>query len=171
MNPLLAITAARVGSNLLNNMAGNAATAQAAPSPQDLQKAEFTRMMLAAANTPQARASRELSANGIGSPGDAEKQLHHLAQKILQSNELGREIDGKPEPFELKFLACGKVALKTADGTEKIFQLEGDLADASKKGFELIEQLKIAFPNSHSASMEPGGTLRIVPGAGSTLLA
>lgn len=171
MNPLLALTAARVGSNLLNSMAGNAAGAQAAPSAKEIQKAEFTRMMLAAANTPQARASRELSANGIGSPADAESQLHHLAQKILQTSEVGKELDGKTEAFELKFLAGGKVALKTADGAEKIFLLEGDLADSSKKAFELIEQLKVAFPKSHGASTEPGGTLRMVPGAGSSLLA
>jgi hypothetical protein len=171
MNPLLALTAARVGNNLLNNLAGNASGAQSAPSAKEMQKAEFTRMMLAAANTPQARAARELSANGIGSSADAETQLHHLAQKILQSSEIGKELDGKPEAFELKFLPGGKVSLKTANGSEKTFQLEGDLADSSKKAFELIEQLKIAFPKSHGASSEPGGSLRIVPGAGSSLLA
>lgn len=171
MNPLLALTAARFSSNLLNNIGGNASGAQAGPTAKEIQKAEFTRMMLAAANTPQARTTRELSANGIGSSADAETQLHHLAQKILQSSELGKELDGKPEAFELKFLQGGKVALKTANGAEKIFQLEGDLADSSKKAFDLIEQLKIAFPKSHNASSEPGGTLRIVPGAGSSLLA
>ncbi len=170
MNPLLALTAARVGSNLLNNMAGNSG-AQAAPSAKDLQKVEFTKMMLAAANTPQARTARELGANGIGSPADAETQLHHLAKKILQSSEIGKEIDGRSEPFELKFLPGGQVALKSADGTEKLFQLDGDLAASAQKAFDLIEQVKIAFPKASGSLSEPGGTLRMVPGAGSTLLA
>ena len=170
MNPLLALTAARVGSNLLNNLAGNAAGAPAAPSAKEIQKAEFTKMMLAAANTPQAKTARELGANGIGSPGDAEKQLEHLAKKILQSSEFGKELDGKSEPIEMKFLPGGKVALKSADGSEKVFELDGDLADSAKKAFELIESVKIAFPKSGLASSEPGGSLRIVPGAGATLL-
>jgi hypothetical protein len=171
MNPLLALTAARVGNNLLNNLSGNSQAAPAAPSAKDLQKVEFTKMMLAAANTPQARTARELGANGIGSPSDAENQLHNLAKKILQSSELGKELDGKSEAFELKFLPGGKVALKSADGSEKTFQLEGDLADSAQKAFDLIEQVKIAFPKASGISTEPGGSLRMIPGARSTLLA
>jgi len=172
MNPLLALTAARVGNNLLNGMANNiAGNAQAAPSAKEIQKMEFTRMMLAAANSPQARTARELGANGISGHDDAEKQLQQIAQKILQSSELGKEIDGKSEPFELKFLADGKVALKTADGAEKVFALEGDLADSARQAFDLIEKVKIAFPKSGPSSIESGGSLRMVPGAGATLLA
>lgn len=171
MNPLLALTAARVGNNLLNGLANNmSGNAQAAPSAKEVQKMEFTRMMMAAANTPQARTARELGANGIGGHDDAEKQLQQIAQKILQSSELGKEIVGKSEAFELKFLADGKVALKTADGTEKVFSLDGDLANSARQAFDLIEKVKIAFPKS-CASTEPGGTLRMVPGAGATLLA
>lgn len=172
MNPLLALTAARVGNNLLNGLANNlSGSAHAGPSAKEIQKMEFTRMMLAAANTPQARTARELGANGIGSQGDAEKQLHNLAQKILQSSEIGKELDGKSEAFELKFLPGGKVALKSADGTEKVFELTGDLAESANKAFELIEQVKIAFPKPGFNSSEPGGSLRMVPGAGATLLA
>ncbi len=171
MNPLLALSAARVGNNLLNGLANNLSGNQQAPSAKDVQKAEFTRMMLAAANTPQARAARELGADGIGSHGDAEKQLQQIAQKILQSSEIGKELDGKSEAFELKFLADGKVALKSADGSEKVFSLEGDLANSARQAFDLIEKLKIAFPKGGPAASEPGGTLRMVPGAGATLLA
>lgn len=172
MNPLLALTAARVGNNLLNGMATNlAGNGQAAPSAKDIQKLEFTRMMLAAANTPQARTARELGADGIGSPGDAEKQLQQIAQKILQTSEIGKELDGKSEAFELKFLSDGKVALKTADGTERVFTLQGDLAESAREAFEMIEKVKVAFPNAGFQTSEPGGSLRMVPGAGATLLA
>jgi hypothetical protein len=171
MNPLLALTAARVGNNVLNGMANNLAGNAQAPTAKDLQKAEFTKMMLAAANAPQARTARELGANGIGCHGDAEKQLQQIAQKILQSSELGKELDGKSEAFELKFLADGKVSLKSADGTEKVFELEGDLAHSARQAFDLIEKVKIAFPKAGVAATEPGGTLRMVPGAGATLLA
>lgn len=171
MNPLLAITAAKVGSNLLNNLAQNVSGAKKTSPEADIRKAEFTKMMIAAANTPKAIAHRELSANGIGGRGDAETQLQHIAQKILQSSEVGKSIDGKPEAFELKFLPGGKVAIKNADGREKVFELEGDLAQSAQKAFDIIEKVKIAYPQNGGVSGEPGGSLRMVPGAGCSLLA
>jgi hypothetical protein len=171
MNPLLAITAAKVGSNLLNNLAQNVSGAKKTSPEAEIRKAEFTKMMIAAANTPKAIAHRELSANGIGGRGDAETQLQHIAQKILQSSEVGKSIDGKPEAFELKFLPGGKVAIKNADGREKVFELEGDLAQSAQKAFDIIEKVKIAYPQNGGVSGEPGGSLRMVPGAGCSLLA
>lgn len=172
MNPLLAITAAKVGSNLLNNLAQNVSGGQKTSPEAESRKAEFTKMMIAAANTPKARAHRELSAKGIGGRGDAESQLQHIAQKILQSSEVGKALDGKPEAFELKFLPGGKVSVKNADGLEKVFELQGDLAQSAQKAFDIIEQVKIAYPQNGSlASGEPGGSLRMVPGAGCSLLA
>lgn len=172
MNPLLAITAAKVGSNLLNNLAQNVSGNKKASPEAEARKAEFTKMMIAAANTPKARATRELSANGIGGRGDAETQLQHIAKQILQSSEVGKALDGKSEAFELKFLPGGKVAVKNADGRESIFELQGELAQSAQKAFEIIEQVKIAYPQSGSlASGEPGGSLRMVPGAGCSLLA
>lgn len=172
MNPLLAITAAKVGSNLLKNLANNAGSAPKPATEADLRKAEFTKMLIAAANTPKARAARELSANGIGSRGDAETRLEQLAKKILQSSEVGKELDGKSEAFELKFLPGGKVAVKGADGIEKHFDLKGDLADSARQAQEIIDQVKLAYPPSGGMiSNEPGGSLRMVPGAGCSLLA
>lgn len=171
MNPLLAITAAKVGSNLLNNLAQNVSGAQK-PSPEaEARKAEFTKMINAAANTPKAIAQRELSANGIGGRGDAESQLQHIAKQILQSSEVGKTLDGKAEAFELKFLPGGKVAVKSADGRERVFELEGDLAQSAQKAYGIIERVKIAYPQQGGGSGEPGGTLRMVPGAGCSLLA
>ena len=171
MNPLLAITAAKVGSNLLNNLAQNVSGGPKISPEEEIRKAEFTKMMIAAANTPKARAHRELSADGIGGRSDAETQLQHIAQKILQSSEVGKSIDGKPDAFELKFLPGGKVAIKHADGREKIFNLQGDLAQSAEKAFDIIEKVKIAYPQSGGASGEPGGSLRMIPGAGCSLLA
>jgi hypothetical protein len=171
MNPLLAITAAKVGSNLLNNLAQNV-SGNKKPSPEaEARKAEFTKMMIAAANTPKAIAHRELSSNGIGGRGDAETQLQHIAKQILQSSEVGKALDGKPEAFELKFLPGGKVAVKNADGRERVFELEGELAQSAQKAFGIIEKVKLAYPQQGAGSGEPGGSLRMVPGAGCSLLA
>jgi hypothetical protein len=171
MNPLLAITAAKVGSNLLNNLAQNVSGTKKNPPEAELRKAEFTKMMIAAANTPKAIATRELSANCIGSRSDAETQLQHIANQILQSSEVGKSLDGKPEAFELKFLPGGKVAIKNADGREKLFELEGDLAHSAQKAFDMIERVKLAFPQHGAGSGEPGGSLRMLPGAACSLLA
>ncbi|MFM8983096.1 MAG: hypothetical protein ACKOLA_09375, partial [Spartobacteria bacterium] len=158
-------------SNLLNNLAQNVSGAQK-PSPEaEARKAEFTKMINAAANTPKAIAHRELSVNGIGGRGDAETQLQHIAKQILQSSEVGKTLDGKAEAFELKFLPGGKVAVKSADGREKVFELEGDLAQSAQKAYGIIERVKIAYPQQGGGSGEPGGTLRMVPGAGCSLLA
>ncbi len=171
MNPLLAITAAKVGSNLLNNLAQNV-SGNNKPSPEEeARKAEFTKMMIAAANTPKAIAHRELSANGIGGRGDAETQLQHIAKHILQSSEVGKALDGKSDAFELKFLPGGKVAVKNADGRERVFELEGELAQSAQKAFGIIEKVKLAYPQQGANSGEPGGSLRMVPGAGCSLLA
>ena len=171
MNPLLALTAAKVGNNLLNNLAKNISGNQKASPEAEIRKAEFNKMMIAAANTPKARAHRELSADGIGGRGDAESQLQHIAQQILQSSEVGKSIDGKPEAFELKFLPGGKVAVKNADGQEKIFELKGEMAQSAQNAFDIIEKVKIAYPQNGAGSGEPGGSLRMIPGAGCSLLA
>lgn len=171
MNPLLAITAAKVGSNLLNNLAQNVSGNKKTSPEADIRKAEFTKMMIAAANTPKALATRELSANGIGGRGDAESQLQHIATQILQSSEVGKTLDGKSEAFELKFLPGGKVAVKNADGRESVFELQGELAQSARKAFDIIERVKLAFPQQGAGSSEPGGSLRMVPGAGCSLLA
>jgi hypothetical protein len=165
MNPLLAITAAKVGNNILNNVAKNISGGQKTSPEAEIRKAEFNKMMIAAANTPKAIAHRELSANGIGGRGDAE------SQQILQSSEVGKSIDGKSEAFELKFLPGGKVSVKNADGQVKIFELKGEMAQSAQKAFDIIEKVKIAYPQNGAGSGEPGGSLRMIPGAGCSLLA
>ena len=171
MNPLLAITAAKVGNNILNSVAKNISGGPKTSPEAEIRKAEFNKMMIAAANTPKARAHRELSADGIGGRGDAESQLQHIAQQILQSSEVGKSIDGKSEAFELKFLPGGKVAVKNAAGQEKIFELKGETAQSAQKAFDIIEKVKIAYPQNGAGSGEPGGSLRMIPGAGCSLLA
>ena len=171
MNPLLAITAAKVGNNILNNVAKNISGGPKTSPEAEIRKAEFNKMMIAAANTPKAIAHRELSANGIGGRGDAETQLQHIAKQILQSSEVGKALDGKPEAFELKFLPGGKVAVKNADGRERVFELEGELAQSAQKAFGIIEKVKLAYPQQGAGSGEPGESLRMVPGAGCSLLA
>lgn len=173
MNPLLAITAARVGSNILNNLSNNVGAAKGGPSPEDAKKAAFAEMIAKAANTPQAKHTRALDAKGIASRSDAEGTLNQMAQKILQSPEVSKVLGGRSEAFELRFLPDGSVAVKKADGTEETFKLDGQLQETAKEAVAIIESVKIAYPQSGSPSnqAEPGGSLRIVPGGRASLLA
>ena len=114
MNPLLAITAAKLGSNILGSIAGN--SAEKAPSATEMKKAAFAQVLAKATNTPEYKNMQRLSAEGIGSRSDVEMTLQQISQKILQSPEIAKALEGGAESFDLKFLPDGNVALKKADG-------------------------------------------------------
>lgn len=173
MNPLLAITAARVGGNILNNLSNSVGNSKKSPSPEDAKNAAFAQMIAKAATTPQAKHVRALDAKGIASRSDAESSLNQMAQKILQSPEVSKALGGGSEAFELRFLPDGKVAVKSADGSEEIFSLDGHLQQTAKDAVAIIESVKIAYPQAGSTTAlgEPGGSLRIVPGGRASLLA
>jgi hypothetical protein len=63
------------------------------------------------------------------------------------------------------------VALKKADGSEKIFKLDGNLKETAQKAVSIIESAKIAYPSGLASSKELGGSMHIVPGAKATLQA
>jgi len=172
MNPLLAISAAKVGSQLLNNLVGNKpAESQAAPSPADAKKAAFAQMMAKVASTPKFQHTQLLSAEGISSRTDAESKLGKMATGILNSPEISKFLGGKSEGFDLKFNPDGTVTVKKADGTERTFALEGNDREAARKAVAIIESAKVAFSENGAApSGEPGGSLRISPGEKATLL-
>jgi hypothetical protein len=172
MNPLLAVTAAKMGSNLLSNLTngGNANSLKKAEAAE-AKKAAFAQMIAKVASNPQVKHSQLLGNDGISSREDAEMSLNQMAQKILQSTEVSKALDGNSEAFELKFLPDGNVSIKTANGREQTFKLEGMLEDTARKAVSIIESTKIAFPQSGvSVSKDPGGSLRILPGAKATLL-
>jgi len=169
MNPLLAITAAKMGSNILNSLTGN--SAEKAPSSAEMKKAAFAQILAKTTSTPEYKNMQSLSADGIGSRSDVEMTLQQMSQKILQSPEVAKALEGSSEPFDLKFLPDGNVAIKKADGSEKIFQLDGNLKETAQKAVSIIESSKIAYPSGASSSKEVGGSLHIVPGAKATLQA
>ena len=173
MNPLLAISAARVGSNILSNLSNNIGASKSAPSPDELKKAAFAQMIAKAASTPQAKHSRALDTQGIASRSDAEASLNQMAQKILQSPEVSKSLTGRADAFELKFLPDGNVAVKKADGSEEVFTLDGKLKETAKEAVAIIESVKIAYPQPGSTAnaSDAGGALRIVPGGRASLLA
>jgi hypothetical protein len=45
------------------------------------------------------------------------------------------------------------------------------MAQSAQKAFDIIEKVKIAYPQNGAGSGEPGGSLRMIPGAGCSLLA
>ena len=169
MNPLLAITAAKLGSNILGSIAGN--SADKGPSAAEMKKAAFAQVLAKATNTPEYKNTQRLSAEGIGSRSDVEMTLQQMSQKILQSPEIAKALEGGAEAFDLRFLPDGNVALKKADGSEQIFKLEGNLKETAQKAVSIIESAKIAYPSGIPSSKEVGGSLRIVPGAKATLQA
>jgi hypothetical protein len=173
MLPILAIAAAKVGSNLVGNIANKSSDkAQAAPSAAQVKKAAFAEMLAKTTNTPQFKHSQFLNSEGISSRDDAVTSLQQMSQQILQSPEISKALGGSTEPFELRFLPDGNVALKKADGSEQVFKLDGQLKESAQKAVSIIESVKIAYPSSApSASKEVGGSLRIVPGAASSLQA
>lgn len=171
MNPLLAITAAKLGSNILGSIAGNSPEKSAGPTPAEVKKAAFAQVLAQAANTPEFKSKQRLSAEGIGSRSDVEMTLQQMSQKILQSPEVAKALDGSSEPFDLKFLPDGNVSIKKADGSEKIFKLDGSLKETAQKAVSIIENAKIAYPSGLANSKEAGGCLRIVPGSKATLQA
>jgi hypothetical protein len=169
MNPLLAITAAKLGTNLLNNISGGNQQAKAEAAAKE---AAFSRMMAKVASDPQIQNARALESKGITGRDDAESTLNRLAQKILQSPEISQALAGRPEPFELRFLPDGSVAIKNHNGIERTFRLDGDLRNTAVEASAIIEQVKIAFPAGNPTdSPENGGALHITPGAGAHLVA
>jgi hypothetical protein len=170
MNPLLAITAAKLGSQLLGNLAGNNQS-QPAQAAADAKKAAFAEMMAKVTSTPKFQHTKLLSAEGISNRADAESQLDKISNGILNSPEISKFLGSKSEGFDLRFNANGSVTIKKADGTERTFSLEGNDLESARKAVAIIESTKIAFAQNGAApSSEPGGSLRISPGAKGTLL-
>ncbi|MFM8717291.1 MAG: hypothetical protein ACKOF3_11035 [Spartobacteria bacterium] len=169
MNPLLAITAAKLGSNILGSIAGN--SAEKGPTTADIKKAAFAQVLAKATNTPEYKNKERLSAEGIGSRSDVEMTLQQMSQNSLQSPEIAKALEGGAESFDLKFLPDGNVSIKKADGTERVFSLDGSLKETAQKAVAIIESAKIAYPGGVASSKEPGGSLHIVPGSKATLQA
>ncbi|MCX6973680.1 MAG: hypothetical protein NTZ94_05145 [Verrucomicrobia bacterium] len=174
MFPLLALTAAKVGSNLLSNAATNAgdnAKAASEANANAAKKAAFAQMMAKVASSPQVKNANFLQGQGIGNRGDAEMTLNQISQKILQSPEVSAITGGRSEAFDLKFLSDGNVSVKTADGVEHVVNLEGNLKETSQKALQIMDSVKVAYPHG-PGGMNQGtnaGYLHIVPGGRSTL--
>jgi Zn-dependent M32 family carboxypeptidase len=136
-----------------------------------MKKAAFAQVLAKATNTPEYKSMKRLSAEGIGSRSDVEMTLQQMSQKILQSPEIAKALEGSSEPYDLKFLPDGNVVLKKADGTERTFKLDGNLKETAQKAVSIIENAKVAYSGGVASSKEIGGTLHIVPGSKTTLIA
>ena len=174
MFPLLAIAAAKVGSNLLSNAATNVTDNSKGASEANAnaaKKAAFAQMMAKVTSSPQFKHSEFLHGQGIGNRSDAEMTLNQISQKILQSPEVSAITGGRSEAFDLKFLPDGNVSVKTADGVEHIVSLEGNLKETSQKALQIMESVKVAYPQG-AGGLNQGpnaGYMHIVPGGRATL--
>jgi hypothetical protein len=172
MYPLLAIAAAKLGSNLVNNVATNIADNAKAASDANttaVKKAAFAEMMAKVAASPKAKTTEFLRGEGIASRADAELALHQISQKILQSTEVSAITGGGSGAFDLKFLSDGNVSVKTADGVEHSVSLDGKLKETSQKAHQIMESVNVAFPQNSSGMDNDQGHLHIVPGGRTTL--
>ena len=172
MYPLLAIAAAKVGSNLLSNAATNItnnANAASEANANAAKKVAFAQMMAKVASSPEVKNADFLHSQGIGNRGDAEFTLNQISQKILQSPEVSAITGGRSEAFDLKFLPDGNVSVKTADGVEHIVNLEGNLKETSQNALQIMESVKVAYPKGTCGADQGQGYLHIVPGGRSTL--
>jgi hypothetical protein len=174
MYPLLAIAAAKIGSNIINNVAANVAAnvadnAKATSESNAAKKAAFDQMMAKVADSPKAKNTDFLRGEGITSRADAESILHQISQKILQTPEVSAITGGGTGAIDLKFLPDGNVSVKTADGTERVVSLEGNLKENSQKAHQIMESVKVAFSQNTSSANKGPGHLHIVPGGRSTL--
>jgi hypothetical protein len=170
MYPLLAIAAAKIGSNIINNVAANVAdNAKATSESNAAKKAAFDQMMAKVAASPKAKNTDFLRGEGITSRADAESILHQISQKILQTPEVSAITGGGTGAIDLKFLPDGNVSVKTADGTERVVSLEGNLKENSQKAHQIMESVKVAFSQNTSSANKGPGHLHIVPGGRSTL--
>ena len=170
MYPLLAVAAAKLGSNIINNVAANVAdNAKATSESNAAKKAAFDQMMAKVAASPKAKNTDFLRGEGITSRADAESILHQISQKILHSPEVSAISGGGIGAIDLKFLADGNVSVKTTDGTEHVVSLEGTLKETSQKAHQIMESVKVAFSQNTSSANKGPGHLHIVPGGRSTL--
>ena len=170
MYPLLAIAAAKLGSNIINNVAANVAdNAKATSESNAAKKAAFDQMMAKVAASPKAKNTDFLRGEGIASRADAELALHQISQKILQSPEVSAITGGGSGAFDLKFLSDGNVSVKTADGVEHSVSLDGKLKETSQKAHQIMESVNVAFPQNSSGMDNDQGHLHIVPGGRTTL--
>ncbi len=172
MYPLLAIAAAKLGSNLVNNVATNIADNAKAASDANTtaaKKAAFAEMMAKVASSPIAKNTDFLRGEGITSRADAESTLHQISQKILQSTEVSAITGGGSGAFDLKFLSDGNVSVKTADGVEHSVSLDGTLKGTSQKAHQIMESVNVAFPQNSSGMDNDQWHLHIVPGGRTTL--
>ena len=170
MYPLLAIAAAKLGSNIINNVAANVAdNAKATSESNAAKKAAFDQIMAKVAASPKAKNTDFLRGEGITSHADAESTLHQISQKILQAPEVSAITGGGTGAIDLKFLSDGNVSVKTADGAEHVVSLEGNLKETSQKAHQIMESVKVAFSQNTSSANKGLGHLHIVPGGRSTL--
>ena len=170
MYPLLAIAAAKIGSNIINNVAANVAdNAKATSESNAAKKAAFDQMMAKVAASPKAKNTDFLRGEGITSRADAESILHQISQKILQSPEVSAITGGGTGAIDLKFLPDGNVSVKTAEGTERVVSLEGNLKENSQKAHQIMESVKVAFSQNTSSTNKGPGHLHSGPGGRSTL--
>ena len=172
MYPLLAIAAAKLGSNLVNNVATNIADNAKAASDANTttaKKAAFAEMMAKVAASPIAKNTDFLRGEGIASRADAELALHQISQKILQSPEVSAITGGGTGAIDLKFLPDGNVSVKTADGTDHVVSMEGNLKENSQKAHQIMESVKVAFSQNTSSANKCPGHLHIVPGGRASL--
>jgi len=176
MFPILAIAAANVGRNLIQN-----ASAQInKPPAQATDPAAFQKFLLKAASSPEVQKASFFSSERIHNTADAQQRLSDYGSRIMQDPEVQKAVAGNSGAVEMRFSPDGVVSIKTSDGRQRTVHLQGDAKAAAQKAEIVSASLKTATQPALAAPLSapaPSGVpqasgIRIVPGSGtSTLLA
>jgi hypothetical protein len=174
MLPLLAITAANVGRNLLQSAAAGPA-AQAQPKASEADPAAFQKFLQKAAATPGVQKAAVLASEGIRTTADAQTKMGDYGARIMQDPEVRKAVAGDSGEVEMRFLSGGMVSIKTSDGREKTVTLGGDAKVSAQKAERILKSLGTGASPATSVfatNLAVGPGIRLKPGAGTaTILA
>jgi hypothetical protein len=161
MIPLLAIAGARIGANILQNVAENVVTKKTAEPASAAQQAQFSELLARAAASRPVQEARFLRSEGIQDRADAEARLNEIAQQIAQAPEIREATAGSTAAFDLRVKSDGEIEVRTADGRIRTVALSEEGKALAAKVRRILEAMGSA-PQTNSTH----GVLHITPGGG-----
>jgi hypothetical protein len=178
VNPLLAVRAASLGSDLLQaaarNIAGGSAKAEQKAAATPAEATRFSDMLAKVAASPKVQNARLLQTEGILDHADAEVRLGEIAQRIAAESPEAREaLAGSGGAFKMRVLENGDVSLHTADGKVRNIRLCGGAKELAVKAHRILDAIDSAPAGSDAISKKGAGerwagrgVLHVMPGAG-----
>lgn len=160
MTPLLAITAGRVGAQVLQNVAENV-LAKPAPAAPATDGASFQDVLARVAASPSAQRVRLLAREGIASGADAEARLGEIAHALTADPQLASLLGRDGATFEMRVGRDGEIHVRTADGRSRTVRLDGENGDLALRAGRILEALAGEGGKPATLRVTPGGATRL----------